>query len=620
MKEYVTSLVPQPKSVTLLSGGIAAKEWGISAQIQSLVPKAEEIFPYHGAKRVEAVYDAALGREDYSLTVEAESVRVAYSAPNGVYYALASLRQLALLNEGTIPCCVIVDSPDMKIRGFSDDISRGQISTKENFKEIIRRLSEVKCNLYMPYIEDTMQFACIPTSGRFSDPVPQAEWKEICAYAKDYYVQIIPIINTLGHWDKNSTLADFKELMMKNKDGSAASALDARKDEVKKMVLQMLDEAVEVFGESEYIHVGGDEVDPYTQQFDKDEAAKIFNGHFIMMHDHLASKGKKMMMYSDMYTPIWGNYQLKLDAINEMPQDITFVYWDYACREHYDNLDALMERGKKFILSPATHSWNRFLPQHVASYLNTKLEAMQAGPDSEGMIMSAWCDGGMNLREENWFGIYCAAMFSWNSKASLSLTQTAQLYYRLFFGLEINMKEYEALFDYDMPFLPRERGDEPSAFWYEHRFVAGNRLCSAFWQDASLPADAELKEKFAQSRAIFEQAYAYFSPLQPQRNELAYRVFLFDIKRSIAAARKLELQRVGAYETREQAMADIPAYEALANEVAALKEENKALWFAFNRQSEWLFAQSRYEDLYDSIQSVIRYLRYGKRMTAVKHL
>ncbi len=619
MDNKTINLVPQPKKIVCTEGYVKATDLCICDETAALVPKAREIFAYDGTIAIKTAYNRELGKEAYGLSVKKDGVTIVYSAPNGIYYALATLRQLALLFEDEIPCCEIDDEPDMKIRGYSDDISRGQISTKENFKDIIRRLSEVKCNLYMPYIEDTMEFKCIPTSGRFSDPVSQEEWKELCAYAKDYYVTITPIINTLGHWDKNATLADFRELMLKTADGKVTSDLDARKQEVKEMVCKMLDEAVEVFGDSEYIHVGGDEVAEYTSQFGKEEAAKIFNGHFKMMREHLASKGKKLMMYSDMYTPVWGNYQLKLEAIDEMPEDITFVYWDYASREHYNNIDDLIAHKKNFIISPATHSWNRFLPHHFSSWHNTKGVANQTGSDSDGIIMSAWCDGGMNLREENWYGLYCAAMYAWNSQAELSFDETVVLYYKLFFGLDIDLNEYHALFDYDMHFLG-EQTDEPIAFWYERRTTAGNKLCSAFWEDATKPANAELKEKFADTRPVFEKAMEYFGDLIPKRNRLAYQVFLFDLRRSIAATRKLELQRVDAYETREQAMEDIAAWGILAAEVDQLKEENEELWKAFNRQSEWLYAQSRYEDLYDSIQSVIRYCRYGKKMKEVKHL
>lgn len=612
-------LIPQPKLLRCADGNIRADRLKVSQKMMEFVPKAGEIFPYTGSLEIAAEITETLDKEGYTLSVKENGVTIGYSAPNGFYYGLATLRQLAKLNEGLIPCCEIEDWPDMKIRGYSDDISRGQISTLENFKKIIRRLSEIKCNLYMPYIEDTLQFDCIPTSGCFSDPVSKEEWKELCAYARDYYVQITPIINTLGHWDKNSTLQDFKDVMLKSTDGKVTAALDARKQEVREMVLQMLDEAIEVFGDSAYIHVGGDEVAEYTRQFGKDEAAKIFNGYFKMMNEHLKSKGKHMMMYSDMYTPVWGDYQLKLEAIDDMPDDITFVYWDYACRDHYKNIDSLKEHGRKFIISPATHSWNRFLPQHYASWLNTRSVASQSGKDAEGMIMSSWCDGGMNLREENWYGLYCAALYSWNAGAELTYDETVAHYYKLFFGLDVDLAVYHELFDFDDRFLGK-RTEEPIEFWYERRFNAGSNLCMSFWEDASQPANASLKVGFADCREIFEKTYDYFLCLKPSCNAAAYDAFLFDLRRTIAAARKLELQRVGAYESREQAMADISGWEALAEEVNALKRENERLWMASNRQSEWMYAKSRYEDLYDSIQSVIRYCRYGKKMSAVKHL
>lgn len=79
------------------------------------------------------------------------------------------------------------------------------------------------------------------------------EWKELIAYAKEYYVRIVPIINTLGHWDKNASLQAFQECVLHEGDdpnGAPLSALDVRKQSVQDMVAAMVEEAVEVFGEA----------------------------------------------------------------------------------------------------------------------------------------------------------------------------------------------------------------------------------------------------------------------------------------------------------------------------------------------------------------------------------
>ena len=52
--------------------------------------------------------------------------------------------QLFMLNQGEICHLEIEDAPDMPLRGISDDISRGQISTFQNFKDNIKRMSLVK--------------------------------------------------------------------------------------------------------------------------------------------------------------------------------------------------------------------------------------------------------------------------------------------------------------------------------------------------------------------------------------------------------------------------------------------------------------------------------------------
>jgi hypothetical protein len=179
---------------------------------------------------------------------------------------------LFCLNDGEILPLTIHDKPTMPVRGFSDDISRGQISTMENFKDIIRRLSYVKCNVYMPYIEDTFAFERYPESGKYSDPVSPQEWKVLIRYAEDYYIDIIPIFNTMGHWDKNAKLEYFYPYVMKRnggENGYPASSVDVRKPEAQRMIYDMLDELVDVFGKKG-IHVGGDEVADYTSIFEKD--------------------------------------------------------------------------------------------------------------------------------------------------------------------------------------------------------------------------------------------------------------------------------------------------------------------------------------------------------------
>lgn len=325
------NVIPTPAELTLHTSDqsiLRAEDFSLSQSIKSYVKKAEEVFDYHGGQEISLEVSEKYEEEEYSLFAESTSIKIIASSPKGAYYALTTLWQLFCLNDGEILPLTIHDKPTMPVRGFSDDISRGQISTMENFKDIIRRLSYVKCNVYMPYIEDTFAFERYPESGKYSDPVSPQEWKVLIRYAEDYYIDIIPIFNTMGHWDKNAKLEYFYPYVMKRnggENGYPASSVDVRKPEAQRMIYDMLDELVDVFGKKG-IHVGGDEVADYTSIFEKDLAGKYYNEHFNRMYDYLNAKGVKTFMYSDMYTPLYGDYSLGIEYIDNMPADMNFVF------------------------------------------------------------------------------------------------------------------------------------------------------------------------------------------------------------------------------------------------------------------------------------------------------
>ena len=622
-------LIPTPSAIHVTDEAVTVKrkDLYLSASLKQYVKKAEEVISGTGNIQVDYCLCEALSKEAYRLKITEEGILITASAPNGAYYALCTLSQLFQLNNGEICLLEIEDAPTMPLRGISDDISRGQVSTLQNFKDIIRRMSLVKCNVYMPYMEDTFAYKKYPESGKYSDPVPQEEWRELIEYAKDYYVTIIPIFNTIGHWDKNAKLEYFYPYVIKQNDdpnGAPCSSVDVRNPEARQMICDMLDELADVFGEARAIHVGGDEVGDYTHLFKKELAGTYYNEHFNRMYDYLKAKGIQTYMYSDMYTPLYGDYALGIDFIDSMPADMNFVYWDYACRADYPNIRNLIDRKKKFCLSPASYTWNRLLPHHYVAWLNTKLLAQHGSENARGIIMSAWCDGGLTLREENWMGIYVGGLYSWNCHNTLSFDETIKSYFRLFFGLDVDLEQYHRLMDYDKAFVEHpydpETFGQKIEFWYDEWQGAGSRLLREFLKDATQPVDADLKQKLRGCDVIFQNAYTYFSALKPQFNRNAYDAFVFDIKRSCVAVEKLFLLSDTPFRSREEAMAMVPKIDWMTAVLEDLKQEHKCRWFADNRQSEWNYVEARYDDLIDSFRSLKRYCLNGKHLDKTKKL
>ena len=142
-------LIPVPSKIQVTDPNtiILQQALYLSDALKQYVPKATEVFCEKGTIPVDYTLCETLGKEEYRLAVTGNGVQITASAPNGGYYGLVTLSQLFRLNNGTICLLEIEDKPTMPLRGISDDISRGQVSTLQNFKDIIRRMSLVKSNV-----------------------------------------------------------------------------------------------------------------------------------------------------------------------------------------------------------------------------------------------------------------------------------------------------------------------------------------------------------------------------------------------------------------------------------------------------------------------------------------
>lgn len=620
-------LIPAPQKISMLSGYADISKFSTKSALTTFVPAAQELFPFGGDKEITLTVSKSADKEEYRLLITENSVEITAAAPPGAYYALCTLKQMIDIYGNTIPCCDIQDKPDMKLRGASDDICN-QMSTMENYKDIIFRLSLIKHNIYMPYIEDVLKFDCMPEFGKYSNGMEKEEWRELVEYAKRYYVKIIPIINCAAHWRRNCKQEAFSHLMLHEDDDPAKPTtenLDPRNSEARALVKAILDEVAEVFGEAGMIHVGGDEVEGYVPVLGKEEAIAHYNSFHKEMYGHLAAKGIQMMMYSDMYTPLGSHslgYVVGIEQIEDMPEDICFVYWDYYCKDYYSNIKDLRDRGKTFIVSPTTATYGRFLPGYQASWNNTRLLSRE-GKGCGGLITSAW--GGLMPREKDWFGFYIAALYSWNNQDKRSFDDAVKSFFELFYGInDLDVERFNTLINFDLGTAKDQpeydENGNMNPLHYEHRSWFDMVLTKEFFKDATQPVNMETKAQFKDALPALESGLAYFIKLSPIKNKPAYQSFLLSIKCTIAAVKKVMLLTDSPYLFREQAMADIPAIEALILEIEDLLKEHRHLWFLTNRESGWGRFESGYIDLIDSFHALKRYCRHSYKFDNIKRL
>lgn len=353
--------------------------------------------------------------EGYLLGVEGKGITIIGASARGRYYGIMSLIQLIEREKRsvTVPFVTIRDWPQYGMRGITDDLSRGQVSTVDNFKKIIRFLAAHKLNTYMPYLEDLFIFRNHPKFGRGRGALTPAETKELDAYAKKHHVEIIPIFQTLGHWENALIQPEYSSFA----EFPGAHTLNVSDERVYTMLDEMIGELSGVFS-SPYFHIAADESWDVGLGANKDRVAKsdlatVHAEHYKRIFDILKKYNKKPMMYGDI---ILNNPTI----LEKIPKEVIIVDWRYGASDRYSGPAILKQAGFPYVVSPAVWTFTGPFPQ----YLNTTVNIQNFSREgflhgSRGLMTSNWNDyGGEALRELNYYGYAWTAECAWRPLAA----------------------------------------------------------------------------------------------------------------------------------------------------------------------------------------------------------
>lgn len=348
--------------------------------------------------------------EAYSLEITPEKVLIRSGSDKGLFYGLMSLTQLVKASDdGKIPALKILDYPDMAWRGISDDFSRGQVSTMENFGSILRFLGEYKQNIYMPYMEDLVQLERYPDIGEGRGALSKEDIAELQRLAKQYFIEVIPIFQTLGHYENILSDPDYVQYA----EYPGAASLNSIDDKTDQFLFNMLDEVVPQF-ESPYFHIGCDEswdvgLGATKALVEKEGSARVHADHYNKVYNKVRAYGKEVLMYGDIILR-------QPEILDMIPKDIIIVDWHYRPAANYPSIRQFKDAGFRFLVSPGIHNWRQNIPNFNNAWINISginYEGYLNG--ALGSVNSSWGDyGGVNFREMNYMGYAFGAESSWN--------------------------------------------------------------------------------------------------------------------------------------------------------------------------------------------------------------
>jgi hypothetical protein len=369
-------------------------------------PRVAELMKAYGLELTEV-----MAKEGYVLGIGSDGVVIGAEDARGLLYGTATLRQM-LLSAGAraaLPAVRVRDWPKMAMRGVHDEFSYGQVSTMENFKDMIRFLADFKMNTLIFYFEDTFRFARYPTIGEGRGALTREQVDELEAFARPLGVEIIPVFEMLGNQgtllmlDEVRPFAEFP--------GSHSFAVD---DEAFNFLANCFKEMSATF-DSKYFHAGLDE--SWDLGFGKSEelVKRVGRGpahaaHYRRVNDLLKSRGKTMIMYGDIIL----KYPEILDLI---PKDIILMDWQYEPFDHYPTVDVLGSKGFPILVLPGMSNWDRIFPDMSKAMINIRNFTLDCyrQPRPLGSITSTWGDNGSkNLRELLYYGYAYGAQVTWS--------------------------------------------------------------------------------------------------------------------------------------------------------------------------------------------------------------
>lgn len=264
--------------------------------------------------------DDKLGNEGYLLKVEQKRIVIKATDAAGLFYGVQTLRQLlppaiesnSLVSdtEWLVPCVVVRDEPRFTWRGMHLDVCR-HFMPVDFVKKYIDLLARYKFNRFHWHLTEDQgwrieikkypklseisawrsetlvghshtepqEFDGTPHGGFYT----QDEIKDVVAYAKSRFIEIVPEIEMPGH--SVAALSAYPEISctggpfeVAKKWGIFEDVYCAGKEQTFRFLEDVLSEVIQLFP-YEYIHIGGDECPkarwkecPDCQQRIKDEA------------------------------------------------------------------------------------------------------------------------------------------------------------------------------------------------------------------------------------------------------------------------------------------------------------------------------------------------------------
>ena len=547
------------------------------------------------------------GTEGYVLHITTDKIQIISQTNAGIFYGIQSLKQVIKSNSkgNKIPCLTIYDFPDIAVRAWQDDISRGPIPTMDMMKTQIKTLASYKLNHFSLYIEHVFQLEK-HTGIAPEDGISAVEIEELTAFAAKYHVKLIGSYQSFGHMEETLIHPDYQHL------SENEHIISPALPESYEFLSDVYSEIVPTFS-GEYFNINCDETFGLGQgkskaMVDSMGVEGVYLQHINKLNEMLIPYNKQILMWGD----IIGNHP---EIIPELPQDITIMAWAYHAADNFDGvIEPLAQSGLDFWVAPGVNCWSNIYPNMRETEINI-YNLIRDGYkyNTKGVFNTSWDDDGLNFFNNNWHGFVWGAENSWKVpqiEVSLEASNIArsaryntfnQAFDAIFYGLE-NDSLITAVIDFAALHQNGVRDNLKNSRFFEPIFP----IHQEYVQEGK---HAENLEILSKTEALIEHIEAISPKVTDNRASLDYLKFAvqqvqFTLKKNIFRIDLYHFIQNDASLSASQIKANIAE---LVEQAKSLKETYTALWLNENRPYWLEVNEKKFDELIADIANLKAY-------------
>jgi hypothetical protein len=398
------------------------EEWGVKAAITGAASGKSIILTHKGVSKKITGLPEKKALQGYQLTAGADQLVIRAKGEAGLFYGTQTLLQIIKNGDGAafVPGMEITDWPDIGERACHYDTKHHQ-DKREYVESFIRDLARYKINMLVWEWEDKFEYPSHPEIGA-PGAFTMEQMQEITRYARQYHVQLVPLVQGLGHvsyilkWPQHSHL---REIPASNWE------FCPQKEGSYELLNDLWQDAIKATPGSKYLHIGTDEsyelgkgVECGCQaELEKTSKHAMMTKFITRSASPLMKEGRTVMAWSAQYIP---------GADINPPAGMVLDAWG---RGGFEHLNEVKKEGYEiFVYDPNPGIEPLFLPyfyrlrgegdeeREVDHCLQRSYNAVSPAASSgifDGMINTSWDDSG--LHNQMWMMSFVnSAEWSWS--------------------------------------------------------------------------------------------------------------------------------------------------------------------------------------------------------------